>query len=532
MASEPARESGLVRFVELAAIGVTSLVMVLAAGLLIAETTWVEAPQWASNQDAFLHASAGTELLPKAVLLALPELFPENFQPGGPEAGDWMQQFGFIPGKEAGVPMGFFTSRFRPRSGAPSPVEFVGPNCSLCHSSLIRRYPGDDGVLVLGMGNQSLDFIGWFDAFKASVLDGRLTVEAIGRVYEEKTGKTLGAFDRGFIGLWLRGLRRTFVQNFPQFDEPYRGPQLRDSRLMPSGPSRTQPFRNLVRAIIKRPAGATDKGYSKFPSLYEQKDRQWGQYDGSVRDRVSRSVMAAVATGATKTNLVVPGITDGVLKAIQFTVDLPAPKYEEIFADQGFAVDLAAAERGRALYLQYCEDCHGHRDTGDGSWVQGRRHGEVIAATELGTDPERVEFRYYDVLGDYIVDYFPEGHPLRPKREEIRPGPAGRVHGYINAPIEGAFSRAPFLHNGSVLTLAELINLKPRRQLFYRGDHVYDPVDLGWIAPAEPDPQHYWRFDTRVEGNSAAGHDYPWAYRGPGWDEAALRDLLEYLKTL
>jgi hypothetical protein len=98
--------------------------------------------------------------------------------------------------------------------------------------------------------------------------------------------------------------------------------------------------------------------------------------------------------------------------------------------------------------------------------------------------------------------------------------------------LESVYARAPYLHNGSVNTLAELINLKPRRTLFYRGDNLYDPKDVGLVAPEQPDAKRYFRFDTAQFGNSNRGHDYPWAYKGAGWNEQDLVDLLEYLKTI
>ena len=88
------------------------------------------------------------------------------------------------------------------------------------------------------------------------------------------------------------------------------------------------------------------------------------------------------------------------------------------------------------------------------------------------------------------------------------------------------------MHNGSILTLAELINLKPRRDVFYRGNDLYDPIDVGLRGSDEPSARYYYQFDTRLQGNSNKGHDYPWPYKGRGWDENALTDLLEFLKTL
>jgi hypothetical protein len=135
-------------------------------------------------------------------------------------------------------------------------------------------------------------------------------------------------------------------------------------------------------------------------------------------------------------------------------------------------------------------------------------------------------------MTDALFTFFPADNPLRPRREDLRPGPLGNTHGYINAPIEAAFARAPYLHNGSVLTLAELINLKPRRAVFYRGINLYDPSDVGLVASDTPTSDAYFRFDTAARGNSNRGHNFPWAYQGPGWNKDQLQDLLDYLKTL
>ena len=217
------------------------------------------------------------------------------------------------------------------------------------------------------------------------------------------------------------------------------------------------------------------------------------------------------------------------------------PEQEEAVLDRciGLVAEVAGTppagyvkiERGRDVYMQYCTACHGYPDSDSDGWVKGERQGEVVPHEELETDPERVTFRYYDVVADDIYDHFPGGHPLRPPRESLRPGPLGTTRGYINAPLESVFTRAPYLHNASALTMAELLNLKPRRDVFYRGDNMYDPEDMGLISPSQPDDSHYYEFDTTKQGNSNKGHDYPWPYRGPGWDADALEDLLEYLKA-
>ena len=46
--------------------------------------------------------------MPLPVALVLPDLFPDDFQPAGAQAGDWIEQFGFIrsdPGTNDGLPV-------------------------------------------------------------------------------------------------------------------------------------------------------------------------------------------------------------------------------------------------------------------------------------------------------------------------------------------------------------------------------------------------------------------------------------------
>jgi hypothetical protein len=512
-------------------IGVTAALLVAALLFVYAESTWVHASA-ADPEHSFLYATTGTEIMPLPVFQVLPYLFPDQFQPGGAAAGDWIQQYGLIRGKEGvneGLPQGFFISNHRPKSGSPSPVPFVGINCSFCHTSLIKRTDSDPGVMVRGMGSTSLDFIAWVDGFKTAVLDEkRMTPAAIFDTYEQKFGKKLSLSEKLMIRLWLMQTRQTVQQAEPKVDDPYGGADLRNASFLPNGPSRTQPFRNLVRNVMNRPA-MLDHGYCKLPALYEQKDRDWGQFDGSVKNRLTRSVLAAIAIGATMQNLSIPEISNNVEQSIDFTLDLKGPKFTDVFPDQ--KLDPQKVARGQLVYAAHCDSCHGHPGP-DGNWVRGTQQDTVFPAQAIGTDAERVSFRYYDILADQLVDSFPPKQPLRPNRADLRPGPMGDTRGYIAVPIVAPFTHTPYLHNGSIPTLAELIDLKPRPDVFFRGDNLYDPVDAGLIAPSQPDARRYFRFDTSIPGNSNKGHDYPWAYHGPGWNEASLQDLLEYLKTI
>jgi hypothetical protein len=96
---------------------------------------------------------------------------------------------------------------------------------------------------------------------------------------------------------------------------------------------------------------------------------------------------------------------------------------------------------------------------------------------------------------------------------------------YKARPLSGIWSSAPYLHNGSVPTLAEL--LKPaadRIAHFHVGSREFDPENVGLAAAAD---EHSSAFDTTLPGNSNAGHAY-----GTTLSDTEKRDLLEYLKSL
>jgi hypothetical protein len=88
--------------------------------------------------------------------------------------------------------------------------------------------------------------------------------------------------------------------------------------------------------------------------------------------------------------------------------------------------------------------------------------------------------------------------------------------------------RAPYLHNGSVPTLRDL--LKPaseRPKIFYRGYDVYDPINVGFVTQGFDTAHQSWKLDTAERGNGNQGHVY-----GTSLAPAEKNALIEYLKTL
>jgi cytochrome c5 len=570
---------------------VVVLLLVAVATLIWKERGWAK-PQIRGAQDAFLHGTIGTEVMPLAVAEVLPDLFPDNFQPAGKDKGDWVAQFGFMrdpdPKAGQGLPIGFVVSNYRPQSGAPSPIAFVGFSCALCHSTRVRESDTDAGRIIYGPGSNSLNLFAWLDAFQASILARetagqnadaakprpyrptcsaidvlfarldafqasilarepagqdadaakprpyRLTCSAIDEAYEKKHERRLGLAELAMTALWLRQIRSQLTSGLPRFDEPYGEGRSRDPQYTPTGPTRTEPFRTLIRRVINRP-GNDMPVYTKIATVFSEDMRHRAQFDGTIADLYARSSMAALAAGATVANMRVPEIVNNIQRASDFTATLRPPRYDDLFPRQAASRDAAKVSRGREVYTRECASCHGDRDA-SGAWKAGPYTGEITPLSKIRTDGERVMFRHYGELGGRLFALLPEDHPFHFPREAIWPHQGEEdnlaIRGYINQPLGGMFLRAPYLHNGSVLTLAELINLKKRRDVFYRGGNIYDLADVGFRSPEQATDRDYFKFDASIRGNSNQGHDYPWAWNDAGRNTDDLEALLEYLKTL
>ena len=101
---------------------------------------------------------------------------------------------------------------------------------------------------------------------------------------------------------------------------------------------------------------------------------------------------------------------------------------------------------------------------------------------------------------------------------------------YKARPLDGIWATAPYLHNGSVPTLDDL--LKPsgeRPKSFNVGVRTFDPVKVGFLT----DVANFPKFNvlnpdgTPILGNSNGGHDY-----GTQLSSAERIQLIEYLKSL
>jgi hypothetical protein len=103
--------------------------------------------------------------------------------------------------------------------------------------------------------------------------------------------------------------------------------------------------------------------------------------------------------------------------------------------------------------------------------------------------------------------------------------------GYANVPLDGIWLRGPYLHNGSVPTLRDLLEPAARRpKVFYRGSDVIDVQRVGFISNVpEAGGRRLFEYYTGLVGNSNAGHEGP-AF-GTDLAPADKDALVEYLKS-
>lgn len=126
----------------------------------------------------------------------------------------------------------------------------------------------------------------------------------------------------------------------------------------------------------------------------------------------------------------------------------------------------------------------------------------------------------------YITQLFKTSKQLR-LDQCYGKAPKEEILAYKARPLTGIWATAPYLHNGSVPTLYDLLlppNQRPKS--FYTGSTIFDPKKVGFIT--DEDAVNQFPYDTSLPGNLNSGHDYGATsfYDDDRWA------LIEYMKTL
>lgn len=253
--------------------------------------------------------------------------------------------------------------------------------------------------------------------------------------------------------------------------------------------------------------------------------------------------------------------------------------------------DMAKAERGQVIYAQYCQSCHEVIDrnnwnrlviakmsdinfigTDSAAAVNGVAYSgksgnlkHTVQSTDVGDlvieedapviqiltsatkgviatpDSDKMFVRrWLDRIYDIGASFFDNTIPNTIKSgnyvADTTSQPYNSLLAYKARSLNGIWATAPYLHNGSVPTLYDL--LKPQEERpseFMVGSREFDPVKVGFVSEGYDG----FKFTTFRVGDMNTGHEYG-AGRTPqlngkvlpALNEEQRWDLIEYIKTL
>ncbi|MDO8706184.1 MAG: hypothetical protein Q7J84_14670 [Sulfuricaulis sp.] len=449
--------------------------------------------EFADDLERFKYGSMGAELaagIPYPIFMALPQVFPDLIERhaqqgwGAQKSGQGgYAAFGLAwePGRP--LPVGFSIKRLG--------FERVTVNCALCHTAVYRLRPEDAPRFAYGGPGHTVDFQGLLRFLFAAGRDGRFTSATLLPVIAQQS--RLGWIDRAFYAAVLIPMTRFalhvaegqlgWMQNKPAW-----------------GPGRDDAF-NLPKYILTQSPWDDTVGNTDFPALWRLGERG-GHLIHSGGE--AKSVATVIASSALGTGALPFGEFETRNRWIErFLSDLAPPPFPG-------PRQAALESRGAALFKTHCADCHARA---------GARTGRAITLAEVGTDPEHV--RTWQPQDAERMNRLTA--KLGMHNAELQ-----GAQGYVARPLIGVWLLAPYLHNGSVPTLHDLLTPPAKRPpVFFRGYDVVDLNKVGFIATGPDAEAHGFRFDTQLRGNGNGGHRY-----GTTLADADKRALIEYLKTL
>ncbi|HZF08833.1 MAG TPA: hypothetical protein VFE33_08600 [Thermoanaerobaculia bacterium] len=472
----------------------------------------------------FKHGSIGGERMtgiPYWLWVALPEVFPENLPDQTPNRG--YSSFGMIYEKgedpRYALPVGM--SRRNVQG-----VEMVFLNCAVCHTGTVRDTRGAAQRVIPGMPANTFDIGAWSQFLTTSASNPKFTPQRLLaqiEVMEDDPRSLVGKPDRinwlifrytAFYGLQEQLL--SLAQRMRFID------------LKQWGPGREDTF-GLNKAFFNFPmdhAEAEFNGYADFPSVWNQGPREGMQlsWDGNNTSVDERNLSALFGTGAYPPTL----DADRVLRTSAWLKTKAKPP------DYPYPVDRALAAQGASIYGHYCVGCHGTREAPyrHNPPQPGERVGTVVPIAKIGTDRHRLDSFTWLLsvnLGTNYAGFEKDWGYYKPYPQRFTH--YRKTYGYANTPLDGLWLRAPYLHNGSVPSLRMLLEpAAARTRVFYSGNDVYDPENVGFVADLpQLNGRRFFPFDTTKPGNGNFGHEGP-AY-GTDLPPEQKRALIEYLKT-
>jgi cytochrome c2 len=446
--------------------------------------------------------------------------------------------------------------------------EQVGLTCAACHNTQLT-YQGKQIRIDGGVANR-FDMMAYIYA-----LDDALQATLTDTTKFDRLAMRTGASNSDA----KNDLRKRFET------EAGRVHQYRTRTLVtPSawGPARMDAIGLIVNRLTSIQADipenwSTPLAPTKPPFLWNAPQSSWVQWRGTQQDPIGRNLtetmgvfMSMDLTSKTpKKGLFNSNAAVLNLEKIENALDhLAPPKWpQEIFGQ----IDRTKAADGKVLFADNCARCHNSYPY---TWTEANKYGKrfievgLVPQKYVGTDPGQFEdLRPYSLTAQ-LNEYFPrpyKGAELVPtgllyeflqkvilaralEKLPAAEAEAPQLHGYREfplpepsheaqykaAPREGVWATPPFMHNGSVPNLYEmLIPADERTKKFYIG-REFDPVKVGLDTSGKSGS---FLLDTTLRGNSNAGHSFENGPRGNGVIGPLLTEdqrwaLVEYLKSI
>jgi len=447
---------------------------------LCASTFAFEVAGQTSGVEHFKYGSVGIESeegIPYWIWQVLPRMFADKL-PGG------YASLGFIwePGRE--LPIGFSKKNV---FGSAR----VAVNCAFCHTATYRTAPGGQRVIVPGGATTRLNAQAFSRFLETAASDPRFNAGDM-LVEIGKIGQLSWTESISYRLLLIPGTRRALQRHREEFAWMDERPDWGRGRIDPLNPFKYRQLRQPVDQTI----GHSDMTPLWGLGLRDGRALHWDGLNPSLKEVL---VSSAIGNGASTKSVDLEGLD----RVGQWLRDLKPPAYP-------FPIDRAMAERGAQVFATECSACHA---------TEGVRMGQVIPVAEVGTDRHRLDT--WTAAAATAFNEHAAGKPWQFKSFR-------KTNGYVAMPLIGAWLNAPYLHNGSVPTLMDLLEPAERRpQRFYRAYDVYDPVRVGFVAQGADAQREGEMFDTTKRGSANGGHAYGTALAPD--DKSAL---IEYLKTL
>ncbi len=431
-------------------------------------------------EEHFKYASVGTEAvngIPFWIWVVLPRLFPEKL----PDSGGYTS-LGLTWEEGQEMPIGVTKESIG--------IARVGLNCAVCHVGTVRETPLSKPALILAAPSTKFDVQRYAQFFFDCAKDPRFNPGFI--LPEIEYNHHLSFLENAFYRfLIIPQTKKTLLKQSKAFQWMQNRP--------PTGSGRTDMNPLKIRVLNLPDDGSV--GSTDIMAIWNQKQRQGFYYHADGINASLREVVlsSALGTGTTKKEINL----ESLARIEEWLQELPSPAYP-------FAIDRDLAQRGQKVFADNCASCHKFGSD---------KIGQVIPINEIGTDANRL--KHWTQSASDAMNTYAENYPW--DFEQFR-----KTDGYVVPALDGVWAKAPYLHNGSVPSLVDLLKSPgDRPKQFYRGYDVYDQENVGFISTAETTRGSSFLLDTTVEGNDNSGHDF-----GTELNAGDKQSLIEYLKTL